>query len=457
MAYCYQNNLFNGSVLVAEKGKLLYKNTFGFSNFESYEKMKSTTPSCIGSVTKQFTAMAIMILKEQNKLSYGDKLAGYFPEIPGANKITIRHLLNHTSGTIRYVSLPEMITNGRIRTGLKNQDVYEILLKKDSLIFEPGEKYAYTNCGYILLAMIVESVSGKSFSKFMKQYVFDPLEMKHSFVNNESNFEKQNKAIGYDQFGEIHDYNVFVEGAGGIYSTVEDLYKWDRSLYTEQLVSKKTLKEAFTPGVLNNGKSSRILSDSTWGYGFGWLLRKTDSENIIWHDGGFNGFSAVFYRELNQNQCIVILSNKGSSGLSAPVYPVQKRILNILNEESYDLPKIPVSLKLKELIDNTDLDSAICQYHKMKKIPSSNYDFSEGQLNRLGYYYLGKSKNEFAIELFKLNIKMFPEYANGYDSLGEGYMKNGQTELAIKNYNKSLELDPGNDNARRMLKKLMQL
>lgn len=455
--YCNDKEIFTGSVLVVEKGSVVYKNVAGYSNLEKKELWDINTPSCIGSISKQFTAMAVMILKEQNKLSYEDKLNMYFPKLPGADDITIRQLLNHTSGTIRYVNLPELRANGTVKTGITNKDIYEVLIQRDSLIFEPGTNYAYSNSGYIILAMIVEKVSGVFFHKFLKEKIFIPLSMQNTFLWNKLSSSGCHKAIGYNNYSEIYDYDVFVEGAGGIYSTVEDLYKWDQALYSEKLVSKETLQEAFMPGLLNDGTLSRKPDVSPWGYGFGWLLKKNDTENIVWHDGGFNGFNALFYRDLNKELCLVILSNMGGDrGISAPVYILQNGILDILKNDTYTLPKADIMLVIKKIIETEGIDSAISRYYKLRNECKSQYDFSEKQLNQLGYHFMNENKLSIAISVLKLNVELYPEYSNGYDSLGEAYLKNGQNELAIKNFEKSLELNPRNTNAQEMLKKLKE-
>ena len=448
--YYYGNKMFYGSVLVAEKGRVIYKNAFGYSNIETKEALTLNIPSCLGSISKQFTSMAIMILKEQNKLSYEDKLAMYFPEIPRSNEITIRNLLNHTSGLYRFIGRPGF----RLTDDLTNQDLFNAIVSDGSFKFQTGEEYSYSNSGYILLAMIIEKVSGEPFYKFMNRNIFSPLDMKNTFVHNREERDIEKKAIGYDQFDEKSDFNVLLAGAGGIYSTVEDLYKWDQALYTEKLLSQATLNEAFTPGLLNNGESSRTLSDSTWGYGFGWLLRKNSNENITWHDGGFNGFSALIYRELNNKDCIIILVNKGQKGINSLVYPIRDAVLNILEGQQYVFPKISIASKIKNLIDNTSIEVAVNEYNQLRETFDLEYDFSENQLNSLGYYYLNKNKLKEAIAIFKLNVETYPDLSNPYDSIAEAYMKNGQNNLAIQNYEKSLELNPDNTNAIEMLKQL---
>ena len=219
MIKLYNRGQFNGSVLVAEHGDVIYKKGFGKANFKESLDYTPATPSYLASLTKQFTAMAIMMLAENKKLSYEDKLSKYFPEFPPyAVKITIRNLLNHTSGIPDYFSL------GIVHPGLRNEEVLKALVKIDSLNFQPGSKFEYSNSGYVLLAMIIEKVSGLPFNIFLKINIFDPLKMDNTVVLDTSNPKIKNKALGYDVFGNDYDKDILTMGDGGIYSTVDDLY-----------------------------------------------------------------------------------------------------------------------------------------------------------------------------------------------------------------------------------------
>ena len=397
--------------------------------------------------------MAIMILKEQNKLNYEDRLSDYFPEFPDyANKITIRNLLNHTSGIKSWMNFNVFRARpGDFLDDITNEDVFEFLVQLDSLNFTPGEKYSYSNSGYVLLAMIVSKVSEQPFHEFMKQNIFDPLDMRNTLVWNNTKPDIPNKTIGYDKFGDIDDFNILTAGDGGIYSTIEDLYKWDQGLYTEKLVSKKTLNEAFTPVRLNNGNPSRIQSDSTVGYGFGWLLRKNSNENIVWHDGGFNGFQAIFYRELINHDLVIFLKNKGEPW---PLYPIHDAVLSILEDESYEFPPIPIEIKMKILIDEFGIAESINKFNELIKTHAAEYDISENKLINLGYYYVSNQSFNEAKAIFKLSIEMYPNSYNTYDSYAEACMLNGDNDEAIQNYNKSLELNPDNKYAIEALKKI---
>lgn len=298
MLMLYNRGQFNGSVLVAEHGKVIYKNGFGKANIKESLDFTPGTPTYLASLTKQFTAMAIMMLAENGKLSYDDKLSKYYPEFPSyADKITIRNLLNHTSGISDYFGL------GIVHPGLRNDEVLKGLVKVDTLDFQPGEKFEYSNSGYVLLGMIIEKVSGLLFNIFLKRNIFDPLKMDNTVVLDTSNPEIKNKALGYDIFGNDYGNDILTMGDGGIYSTVEDLFKWDQALYTEILVKQSTLNEAFKPALLNDGSISN--------YGFGWGIIEYNGKKIVTHAGELNGFNTIILRQLTDHNTILFLTNIG--------------------------------------------------------------------------------------------------------------------------------------------------
>jgi CubicO group peptidase (beta-lactamase class C family) len=428
---------FNGSILVSENGRVIYENGFGKADVKNNIPFTPAAPCYLASLTKQFTAMAVMMLAEQGKLSYSDTLSKYFPEFPPyAQKITIRHLLNHTSG------IPDYVRLGLEHPGLTNKEVLDALVKQDSLDFLPGEQFEYSNSGYVLLAMIIEKASGKPYHVFLKQNIFGPLEMSSTTVYDESKPSIEGRARGYSRFGDDDDYTLLTHGEGGIYSTVEDLSKWDQTLYTEKLVKKSTLDEAFTPAKLNDG--------STAGYGFGWGIGKYKDEPTTSHAGRFGGFNTYIKRFLISHNAIIFLTNKGFKNMGA----IGNTIINILNNEPYTLPKLSIAELMYRTWSTAGIDSSLQLYKSFKRNNDTSYDWSEGELNELGYELLGMNKIKDAIEILKLNAEVYPDSWNVYDGLGEAYMKNGDTELAIKNYRESLRLNPDNSNAVLMLNKL---
>jgi CubicO group peptidase (beta-lactamase class C family) len=439
MNYCFENGIFSGTILIAENSEVIYNKAFGFSDFESKKKLNTNDAFYLASVSKQFTSMAVMILKERGMLNYNNKLSEYFPQFPDyADKVTIENLMTHTSG------IPDYYNLGIYKPGLTNNDVLEVLIRQDSLNFQPGEKYSYSNGGYVLLALIVEKVSGESFHNFLKNNIFDPLGMNNSLVYDESHNEIPNRAIGYNMFEEINDYNIYTSGAGGIFSITEDLFKWDKALYTDKIIKLETLQRAFTPYRLND--------DSLTNYGYGWRIYNDDKGKIVMHSGGLAGFRTYIERHLDTKSTIIILTNKGDAFQMSTT----EALRNILRGNSYDIPKIPITIKFKEALETKGISGAIEEYGVLKETQSDKYNFGEYQLNSLGYYLLSKERVNDAIEVFKLNVNSFPDAYNTYDSLGEAYMINGDVELAIKNYKKSLELNPDNNNAVNKLKELEQ-
>jgi CubicO group peptidase (beta-lactamase class C family) len=244
--------------------------------------------------------MAIMILNERNQLSYIDQLSKYFPEFPSyANLVTIKHLLTHTSG------IPDHFRLNSYKPDLTNQDVLNILIEQKSLDFKPGDRFDYSNSGYILLAMITEKVSGMPFHEFMKANVFDPLGMNNTLVYDESKPLINNRAIGHSRDGTFNDYNILTTGAGGIFSRVDDLYLWDQALYSGTLVSWGTIYEAFTPFILNNGDISN--------YGFGWFIYEDEKSKTVSHSGSLSGFRNYICRDIVNKNAYVLLTNNGDA------------------------------------------------------------------------------------------------------------------------------------------------
>ncbi len=317
MTELYKRGDFNGAILVAEEGTIYYDTVLGFRNLITKEPLNDSSAFYLASVSKQFTAMAIMILKEQNKLSYNDTLTKYFPELPAyANKITIRHLLTHTSGLTDYFSMDKFY-----KPDLKNEDVLNALIMQKKFNFYPGDRFSYSNSGYIMLAMIVEKVSGKSFNVFMKEFIFDPLGMKNTLVFDKSKPFIKNRAVGFNKYGDLDDYEILTAGDGGIYSTTHDLFLWDQSLYHNKLVDSSTLAEAFHETKLNDGSFSN--------YGFGWVISKNAKNKIVHHSGGMNGYRTTIYRDMENQNCIIILTNKGDA---TNVETITRRILQILRD-----------------------------------------------------------------------------------------------------------------------------
>lgn len=330
----YKKKQFNGSILVAEDGKIIYGGAKGYANFALKKELSIHSSFHLASVSKQFTAMAIMMLQEKGKLKYEDDVTKYLPNLPYEG-ITIRHLLTHTSGVPNILNyIPHFMNYWDSCEVARNCDV-PVMLKNNtpSMQFKPGKRFSYNNTGYVLLALIVERVADMPFNEFVEKKIFKPLQMNDSKVYSVvKEPEIANRVYGYGQYRSVYnldedDIRNGLVGEKGVYSSVMDLYKWDQALYTNVLVKDSTLKEAFEYGELNNGK--RIY------YGFGWRKTK-EHEQIVYHFGHWRGFKTCIIRFVDDKKLIVILNNTGSRRLKS----LSRELIKILYSDQEDAPKL---------------------------------------------------------------------------------------------------------------------
>jgi CubicO group peptidase (beta-lactamase class C family) len=447
--------LFSGTVLVAENGKVLFKKGYGMANIEWNIPNKPDTKFRIGSITKQFTSMLILQLVEQGKIDLEGKLSDYLPYYrkDTGDKITIHHLLTHTSGVPSYTSLPNFFEE----ISRDPYPVKEFIQKYCSgdLEFEPGSKFNYSNSGYFILGAVIEEVTGKSYEDVLMEKILDPVGMKGTGYDHHNTIIK-NRATGYQKTLDGYENSPYLDmslpyAAGSLYSTVEDLYLWDQALYTEKLLSKKMKSLIFKGHIKAMGQS----------YGYGWVIGKkklpeTKKElNTISHGGGINGFNTLIERLVDDRHLVVLFNNAPRASLAS----MSDGIIKILYDEPYEnkIPKKSIADTIYKTYKEKGLEAAIEHYQELKEKHPKEYNFAANELNDLGYHLLNqKKKIKDAIEFFKLNVKVNPKYANGYDSLAEAYMINGDKVLAIKNYAKSLELNPRNSSAVDKLKELMK-
>lgn len=289
---------FAGAVLVAQKGKILISKGIGLANFEHDVPNKPNTKFRIGSITKQFTAAAILQLQEQGKLNVQDPISKYVPDSPETWKgVTIHHLLTHTSGIPSYTDTPAYVKG--MREKAKPLDFIK-RFRDLPLEFEPGSKMKYDNSGYFLLGIIIEQASGKSYETYLKENIFNKADMQDSGYDWDTTILK-NRAAGYEGTGKDMRNAAYLDmsqpyAAGSLYSTVEDLYRWDRALNAEKILAKKSLEAMYTPA-LNN-------------YAYGWSISKSkEGKTVIGHGGGINGFNTMITRIPEEDVCVVVLSN----------------------------------------------------------------------------------------------------------------------------------------------------
>jgi len=310
-----KNTGFNGTVLVAQYGKIIYKRAFGIANNFTKDQLSTRTPFQLASVSKQFTAVSILQLMEQGKLKLDDRVEQHIPGFPYDSSITIRSLLTHKSGLANYAYCLDKYYDKK--APLTNAKVVELFKKiKPGIDYHPNRQFHYNNTNYILLAYIVERISGKGFREYLKENIFIPAGMTESFVYDPAHPELLKKsATGYQpkRSGLAvvgFDHLDGVTGDKGIYSTVEDMFLWDQALNSETVIKLSSLAEAFTP----QHTKPKVL---TTNYGLGWRLKQLENgEWITYHTGWWHGFKNYYLHNQKDNSAIIILGNMANHSLA---------------------------------------------------------------------------------------------------------------------------------------------
>lgn len=367
----HEKNSFNGNVLVAEKGNILFEKSYGLANEETKQKLNTKSIFELASVSKQFTAMAIVLLDKQGKLKLDDPISTYIPELDFYGEITIRHLLTHTGGLPDYMDLFDAEWD-KTKFATNRDIITEFARHKPEVHFKPGQQFEYSNTGYALLGYIIEQASNQTFGQFLSKHIFQPLGMKNTFVYR-SRYEPQrveNYASGYvedslgnkvltDSFGKAY-YTYYLDGIVGdgmVNSTLEDLLIWDRALYANTLINDEDRKQIFSEGQTPDGKAVH--------YGFGWFVKdSTAYGKIANHSGGWAGYMTFIERHLDHDKTFIILQNNLTSKSKLPIevarkivygekLETQKRQTVSLTDEQlnlytgiYSTPDIPMKLKI---------------------------------------------------------------------------------------------------------------
>jgi CubicO group peptidase (beta-lactamase class C family) len=297
----YTGDVPGASLLVIEDGKAIVRRGYGYANLEAHIKAGAATNYRLASVTKQFTATCILILKQDGKLGLQDHVRKWLPELPASDdKITVYDLLTHTGGLIDY---EDLIPPGRTAQ-LDDADVLSLIAAQHRLYFQPGSAYRYSNGGYVLLGLIVQRISGMDLAAFMKARIFEPLGMDHTLLyEHHRGPQVTERAYGYSEINgkwtqTDQDTTSATRGDGGVYSSIDDLAKWDAALYTDKPLNADSRRMAFSAHVRTD--------DPTIEYGFGWRI----TGDTVWHSGESMGFRNVIIRWPKQHLAVIILSNR---------------------------------------------------------------------------------------------------------------------------------------------------
>lgn len=439
---------FNGSVLVADNGEVILKEGYGMANMEHDIPNKPDTKHRLGSITKQFTAALVLQLVEQGKLDLQEPISTYLPEYegPAENVVTIHHLLTHSSGIPSYTSFPNFFKD-HSRDPYSPKDFVKTFADS-TLQFKPGEQFVYNNSGYFLLGHIIEEITGNTYEEVLQENILDPLNMNDTGFDHHSTILK-NRASGYQKSGNNYENAPYLDmslpyAAGSLYSTVEDLYKWDRALSSNKVLKEESKKLMFKPHIAAGNSQ----------YSYGWMIDKIavgktrDSVNIVGHGGGINGFNTLILRLPEGDDLVVLLNNTGGTNLNDMAVGIN----NILQGAEAEMPKRSLAMEVLPVFAKEGVDAGLKRYKELKA--NDTYGLKETEMNQVGYQLLQNGKTKEAIEVFKINVEEFPDSWNTYDSLGEGYMEDGQKEKAIANYQKSIEMNPENENGKQMLEKI---
>ena len=305
--------------MVIDHGEIVFERAYGVADMESGRMLTPDTPVRLASVSKAFFTMGVMILAEEGHLDYDDPVTNWLPELERFEGVTVRHLMTHTSGLpdywgddLLYHANPQLDSDSLIT----NDEAAHYFRTSGEFVFQPGDRYEYSNSAYEMIALIIERISEMSAREFLKERIFTPLGMSTADVRDRRDYRIKNSAIGYssprrNQWEENDDHwgNGLV-GAGAVYASIMDMYAWDQALYSGGAVSMETLNEAFTPHSLNDGSISE--------YGFGWGTRDIHGRTAISHSGGWVGFSTKIDRFVEDEVTVIVLSNaQAPSGLLA--------------------------------------------------------------------------------------------------------------------------------------------
>ena len=442
----YHNyNMFDGAVLVAENGKIIYKDAFGLANREWNIPNRTDTKFMIGSVSKPLTATLMLIQVQKGLIALDKTVADYLPEFKNkpAAGITIKQLLSHTSGMANYDIIKDFFP--KISRQNFNREDYVKVFMDSALVFEPGSRYAYSSWGYFTLGYIMEKVTGKSYAQLMKQDIFDKLQMN----NSGSYLHLQivpNRASGYDySFGgftsaDFRDQSNTM-GTGDIYSTVEDLFKFHLAIQNNTLLNKELTNEMLSEGI----RPAR--------YGYGWFNQNfkytpTDSVTANFHLGMTEGFISFMLRMPATNSFTIILSNSSPTDF----FGITKNLVKVLNNKPVQL-KQPLHKKMETFIAQLGAAKAVEEYKKLKA-DSVHYYVDWISMNFIAEQLLNLKRYEDAKIITENNAAEFPDKDLVMFTTGNIYLALNRNEDAIKFYKKTLQLYPGYQEATNKLKVL---
>ncbi|WP_342118085.1 serine hydrolase domain-containing protein [Pseudoduganella sp. OTU4001] len=442
----------DGSVLVADQGKVVYHRAFGLANREWNIPHGTDTAFRVASLTKQFTATMIMQLAEQGKLRLDDPIGKYVPELNAdtGKRVTLHQLLNHTSGIVDYANFPGFWAK-RLGEKVPKEDFLAIMNRP--LEFEPGSQGHYSSSNYTLLGWVIEKQTGKPFGAALDEMVLRPRGMDRTAYDAPDRIIPR-KASGYVRA--LGGYQPAaplwipnIGAGGGVVSTTGDFFKLDRALAGTALLKPESKKLMFTS----------YINDDVWGdlgYGYGWLIGTRTIAGkprlVHEHGGNGNGFRTLVTRYPEEGKLVVIFLNEGNGNKGPEIYRMRSDFTDTLYGKRVALPKPALHDLLATEIRNAGDQAGLARFDAL--LAQSGKPADGNGLNRLAYQYADAGRAATGIAILKRSTALFPQDGNLYDSLGELLLLSGDKGSAAAAYRRALELDPSNANARDMLQKI---
>jgi len=447
------------AIAIIENGEIILQKGYGYSNIDQEIRVITTTGFNIGSISKTIAAWGVMKLVQEGKIDLDAPAETYLTRwhLPksdfDSDKVTIRRLLSHTAGLSLH-GYPGWSPKDKLPTIEESLDGKNNGPGRVEIIMEPGTKYKYSGGGFSILQLIIEEVTGQKFEDYMQAVILNPLGMSNSSYTIDDNILKSS-SLEHNTFGEVIDFELFTaQAAAGLHTTIQDFTKFAlASLYAsknnrkyQQILSAASLEQMMKPALASNGN-----------YGLGYQVDSIHgtSLNLAGHGGANTGWHAFLRVNPVTNDGIIMITNGGAGhNIYRQVFCdwIYWKTGESLGNRCNILPSI--ANKLKQIIDTKGIESIGEAYTELKKNLADKYNFSENQLNQLGYHYLGKDEVENATAIFKINLDAFPNSFNVYDSYGEALLESGDKEKAIENYLKSVEINPGNEGGIKVLKEL---
>lgn len=458
---------FNGTLLIARKGEIVYQRSAGFADVEKGVPNSDRSPFNLASVSKPVTAVAVLQLVGKQQLGLKDAVTRYFPDFPYPG-VTIEQLLSHTSGLPEADQYCKPYMRAHPAEILSDERVYEELVTwKPAPLAPPGTRHFYNNLNYILLAMLVEKASGEPFADYMRRHVFEPAGMKDTYVRGrlDANTARYFRPTFFDtafvHVDSVTNRKIYTDfylggtqGDNNVVSTAGDLLLFDRALSGGKLLPGELQRLMYSPVKLANGENFYLGGRKTYTLGWNQNEKNAAGQYVVWHDGSLVGLTTILFRNLTDSVTYVVYENRVTPDFF-------RRFLAITQVIDGKQPlRVPLQQSLVRAYGATlvaeGVEAAAARLDQLQG--DSAWYFHEHEMNELGYDLLLKSPDgrhrPLAVEVFKLNVRLFPKSANAYDSYGEALMRTGRKRKAVEMYRKSLQLNPGNEGAKRALAEL---